>query len=134
MRTLALLLAGFACTSTPALARSDTDYPHRDWGKVVMLDMSAEDATGCIAREMRRQGPVMTLPVEGGNDIDWTAGGLFQAGGTEAWMTFKVRPETDGSSLRIFYRHPIISKGVYGYMKKLQKHCLRVSKTDDLTR
>ena len=126
MKTPAIMLAGLAVFATHASARSGTDYPHRDWGQVLTLEMSVDEATACIAREMRRQGPILVLPVDGGNDIDWTAGGLFQKGGTEAWVNFKIRREGDTTKLRIFYRHPIITKGLNGYVKKLEKQCLVV--------
>ena len=126
MKRLAIILAGFA--TVPAHAGPDTDYPHRDWGKVAILDMTVAEATACVAREMRRHGPVLSIGAEGGNDIDWTPGGLFQSGGAEPWITFRIRSEHDQTRLRVLYRHPIIAKGVDGYIKKLEKRCLKVAR------
>lgn len=130
MRTPALLLAGFAALATQASARSDTDYPHRDWGKVVTLDMSVTEATACIVREMNRNGSATVIPAEGGNDIDWKAGVMF--GGTvgEPWQTFKVRSEAGSTTLRIFYRHPVRLGANDKVVAKMRKQCLKVVKVE----
>lgn len=122
-----IALAGFALVTAPALARSDTDFPHRDWGQVATLDMTVAEATGCIARELDRQGSVLVLPVEGGNDIDFSAGGMFGGSVGEPWERFKVRREGDVTTLRVFYRHPFNQKGVGKAVERLGKRCLRIS-------
>jgi len=110
MKRLAIILAGFAAVP----AHAGPDYPHRDFGQVIALDMSLPDATSCIARSMDRYGSVLVLPNDGGDDIDFSAGTMFGGSVNEAWISFKVRPDGDASNLRVFYRHPVIAKGVRG--------------------
>ncbi len=116
------MLAGFAALATQASARSDTDYPHRDWGKVVELDMNVTEATACIVRELGRRSDVTTIAAEGGNDIDvaprtWPK--------SEPWQTFKVRAEEGVTTLRIFYRRPIRIGANDKAVAKMSKQCLR---------
>ncbi|WP_395326936.1 hypothetical protein WBP06_09485 [Novosphingobium sp. BL-8H] len=125
MRTPALLLAGFAALATQASARSDTDYPHRDWGKVVTLDMSVTDATACITREMNRNGDATVIPVDGGSDID-VAPHLMWGPKAEPWQTFKVRDEAGSTTMRIFYRHPVKQGANDKAVAKMAKQCLKV--------
>lgn len=125
MKRLTLAIAGFAALSTGAIARSDTDYPHRDWGQVATLDMSLVEATACIARELNRTGDASVLPVEGGNDIDFAVRPMWGPK-MEPWETFKIRSEGGTTTLRVFYRHPVKQKGVSKDVSRLQKQCLRV--------
>lgn len=125
MRTPALLLAGFAALATQASARSGTDYPHRDWGKVVMLDMSVIDATACITRELNRNGDATVIPMEGGNDID-LAPHLAWGKKMEPWQTFKVRNESGVTTLRIFYRKPVRITANDKIVAKMGQQCLKV--------
>jgi hypothetical protein len=92
IRTIITLAAIFAVTS-PALAQNP-DHPHRDWGKVATLDMPLIEATSCIGRELNRAGDAMIVPVEGGNDIDWTAH-VPWGKKMEPWMTFQLRGADD---------------------------------------
>lgn len=131
MRTPALLLTGFAALiATTATAGPETDFPHRDWGKIATLDMNQADASACVARAMDREGSVLVLPVDGGNDIDFSPGGLFGATTGEPFLRFKVRGGGSTSSLRVFYRHPIKQKLAGRYVEKLQKRCLKVRQID----
>ena len=86
-----LILAGFAATAS---ADKDTDYPHRDWGHVATLDMSVAEATACIARALDKGGSVLVLPVDGGNDIDYSVD-VPWGKRPDAWERFKLR--NDGS-------------------------------------
>lgn len=124
-----IALAGFAVVTAPALARSDTDFPHRDWGQVATLDMTVAEATACIARELSRNGDALVIPVDGGNDIDFAVRPMWGPK-MEPWETFKLR-STDGiTTLRIFYRHPVKKGGVSKDVARFQKHCLRVRRID----
>lgn len=125
MRTPALLLAGFAAIATQAYARSDTDYPHRDWGKVVALDMSVTEATACITRELNRTRVPTVIAVDGGNDID-VAAHVAWGKKMEPWQTFKVRSDGEDATLRIFYRHPIRQGANDKLVAKMSKQCLKV--------
>lgn len=124
-----ITLAGFVILSTPALARSDTDYPHRDWGQVATLDMAVVEATACIARELGRKGDAVVIPMEGGNDIDFAVRPMWGPK-MEPWETYKVRSESGVTTLRVFYRHPVKRDGVGKDVARLQKQCLRVSKVE----
>lgn len=88
-----------------------------------MLDMSLSEATACIAREMNRKGITTILPVEGGNDIDFAMNTWPKS---EPWQTFKLRQVAGGTSMQIFYRHPITQKRLGSLVERLQKHCLKV--------
>lgn len=123
MKWPALILAGFVASASVG---PDTDFPHRDWGQVAMLDMTVADATACIARELNRSGSVLVLPVEGGNDIDFTVNVLWGKK-MEPWERFKLRGNGPTSTLSLFYRHPVTQKGVGKDIARLQKKCLRVS-------
>jgi len=125
IRTLITLAAALAVT-TSAYAAPDTDFPHRDWGKVATLDMSAADATACVARAMDREGSVLVLPTAGGSDIDYTAGSMFGSL-NEPWVRFKIREKATGSALTIFYRHPVNQKWLRRVMRNFQKQCLKVA-------
>jgi len=125
MRTPALLLAGFAALATQVSARSDTDYPHRDWGKVATLDMSLADATACLTRELNRNNDATVIPVDGGNDID-VAPHIMWGPKAEPWHSYKLRESGRVTTLRIFYRHPIRETTVSKMVRKLQKFCLKV--------
>ncbi|ALC12475.1 hypothetical protein [Sphingopyxis sp. 113P3] len=125
------MLAASLALSASASARSDTDYPHRDWGQVATLDMSVTEATACITRELSRSGSATVIPADGGNDIDFKASsGFFGGTVNEPWQTFKVR-EVDGSIvLRVFYRHPVNKKRVAKQVEKMRRHCLKVVNID----
>lgn len=112
-----LILAGFA---TPGAAQ---DYPHRDWGQVVTLDMTMADATACIAREMDRHGSVLVLPVEGGADIDFSVDVMWGKQ-LDPWERFKLRTEEGKTVLRVFYRKPTGPKSVGKDVERLRKRCL----------
>ncbi len=115
--------------SAPASARSDTDYPHRDWGHVATLDMTIADATTCIARELNRNGDALVLPVEGGNDVDFTVH-VPWGKKMEPWETFKLRSSGGVTTMRVFYRHPVRQNGVGKDVARLQKRCLKVKSID----
>lgn len=126
MTRITLSIAAALALVPSAIAAPDTDYPHRDWGQVATLDMSLADATACIARAMDREGSVLVLPTEGGNDIDFSPGGLFGASTFEPFLRFKVRPTGEFAEMRLFYRHPVSQKKAGRYVEKLQKRCLKV--------
>lgn len=132
MRTPALLLAGFAALATQASARSDTDYPHRDWGKVVTLDMSVVDATACIMRELGRSADVTVIPADGGNDID-VAPHLMWGRKSEPWQTYQIRDQSGITTMRAFYRHPVKQSAIDKEVAKLQKFCLNATKIEAIT-
>jgi hypothetical protein len=117
-----ILSAGAVLTGPMA---KDTDYPHRDWGQVATLDMTVAEATACIARQMDREGSVLILPVDGGNDLDYTAGTMFGSV-NEPWVRFQVRA-APSTTLRISYRKPVGQKWLRRVMRNFQKSCLRVT-------
>lgn len=115
--------------ASPAIAsaKSDTDYPHRDWGKELVLDMSLVEATGCITREKGRQGTATVIPAEGGNDIDFKVAPVLFAGPSgEPWETFKLREANGLTTLKVFYRHPYRQGTISKDVTKLAKKCLRI--------
>lgn len=126
MTRIALSLAAALAFAAPAAARSDTDYPHRDWGQVATLDMSVTDATACIARELNRNGEASVIPADGGNDVDYALRVMFGKK-MEPWMTFKLREHDGMATMRIFYRHPFKASGIIKQVERLQKHCLKVA-------
>jgi hypothetical protein len=109
-----------------AAAAPDTDYLHRDWGQVATLDMSLADATACIARTLDREGSVLVLPVDGGNDLDYSAGTIFGGSVNEPWAQFKIRGTAAPTELRILYRHPVNQKWLRRVMRNLGKRCLKI--------
>jgi len=123
MKWPALILAVVATTAS---ARSDTDYPHRDWGQVMTLDMSVADATACIARELGRRADASVIPAEGGNDIDIAPRGLWGPK-SEPWQTYKIRSENGTTVLRAFYRHPVRQGAVTKEVAKLGRRCLKLT-------
>ena len=129
MKNLAIILIGFA--AAPAIAGPDTDYPHRDWGKVATINMPLADATACVARGIRKQYPsVMVVPAEGGSDIDAAPGGGLFGIAHDPWLRLKVRGEGQKSTLRIFYRHPVNQKRIDKEVQKFEKLCLVVERID----
>lgn len=128
-----LVLAASLAFIPAASAGPDTDFPHRDWGQVAILDMTLADATSCIARAMDRDGAVLVLPVDGGNDIDFSPGTMFGGSTNEPFLRFKVRESGDASTMRLFYRHPVRKKLAGRYVEKLQKRCLKVRSIDPAT-
>jgi len=124
MKWPALILAVVATTAS---ARSDTDYPHRDWGQVMTLDMTVADATACIARELGRRADAIVIPVDSGNDIDVAPHTWPKSG---PWQSYKVRSVGGATLLRSFYRHPVKSKAIDKEVAKLRSQCLRVSHVD----
>lgn len=129
MKHLAIILAGFV--AMPAMAAPDTDFPHRDWGQIATLDMTVDEATSCIARELNRFGDATVLPMAGGNDIDFAAHPMWGPK-MEPWQTFKVRSEDGATKLRVFYRHPVKKASVSKDVTRMQKRCLKVQKIDPL--
>ncbi len=89
--------------------------------------MTLADATACIARVMDREGSVLVLPVEGGNDLDYTAGTMFGSV-NESWVRFQIRAG-EATTLRIFYRHPVNQKWLRRVNRNLVKVCLKVIET-----
>jgi hypothetical protein len=122
MKSFLLVLAGMALSASVG---PDTDYPHRDWGQVVTLDMTVEAATTCIATTLNRDGDVLVVPVDGGSDIAYTLRKMWGPKG-EPWERFKVRGEDGGATLRVFYRHPLSVGKITKHVGKLQKRCLKV--------
>ena len=115
--------------ATGANAGENTDYPHRDWGKIATLDMTLDEATTCIARELARKGDVVVLPVDSGSDIDFAVRPIWGPK-MEPWETFKIRQEAGATTLRLFYRHPVTRKGAGKDVVRLQKRCLKVRSID----
>lgn len=124
IRTTITLAAALALAPA-ASAGPDTDYPHRDWGQVATLDMKMPDATACVAREVDRKGAALVLPVDGGNDIDFSVGAAFGNVG-EPWIRFQLRQAGHDVQLRAAYRHPAHVKLVSKYIRGFQKRCLKV--------
>lgn len=108
-----------------SLAASDTDYPHRDWGQTLTLDMSVSDATDCIARVFDKGGSVLVLPTEGGNDIDWSID-VPWGKRPDAWERYSLRANGTATTLRASYRHPSSQKRVSKHVDNLKRACLRV--------
>jgi hypothetical protein len=125
MKMIAITILSIATLPSQASARSDTDYPHRDWGQVVTLDMSVTDATACIMRELGRRADATVIPMDGGNDID-IAAHLAWGKKMEPWQTYKIRGDGGVTTMRAFYRHPVTQAGVSKEVGKLQEHCLKV--------
>lgn len=126
MRIAATLLV--LLVAPPALARSSTDHPHRDWGKVATLAMSPIEATACITRELAREwGRVTPVQVEGGGDIDGGPGGGLFGVANDPWVRWQVRTENGATVLRIGYRHPVSEKRIGKSVRKAQEGCLRVT-------
>jgi hypothetical protein len=109
-----------------AAAVSDTDYPHRPWGQVATLSMSASEATACIARELDKGGSALVLPVEGGTDIDWSVD-VSWGKRPDAWERFSVRSGGGSTTMTVSYRHPSSVKRVAKHVDKLAKACLRIA-------
>lgn len=126
MKRFAIIVVGFVLAS-PSHARSEKDYPHRDWGQVLALDMSVDEATACVAREMNRNGSSTVIPVDGGNDIDVKASAGFFGTVGEPWQTFKIRPAPGKrSTLTASYRHPASHKSISKDVERMGKQCLKV--------
>ncbi|MEY4056180.1 MAG: hypothetical protein RL519_1515 [Pseudomonadota bacterium] len=113
--------------ASSASAAPDTDYPHRDWGKVAVIDMSLPDATTCVIRGIARTYErVVPASVDGGTDIDAGPGGGLFGIAHDPWLRLMVR-EIDGDvTLRVFYRHPVSQKQVNKLVSKIQERCLKV--------
>ncbi|SMC97193.1 hypothetical protein SAMN06272759_11517 [Novosphingobium sp. B1] len=79
---------------------------------------------------MDREGSVLVLPVDGGNDIDFSPGGLFGTTTNEPILRYKVRADGSVSTMQLFYRHPVSQKLAGRYVEKLQKRCLKVRQID----
>ena len=120
-------LAVLALLPSAAHAAPDTDFPHRDWGKVATLDMRLSDASTCVARAAaRKYERIVPIPVEGGTDIDAGPGGGFFGVANDPWLRYQVRQEGSAVTLRIFYRHPVGQRRVDKELASFQKQCLRV--------
>lgn len=115
-------------TLAAVMAQSGTDYPHRDWGKVAYLNMTAPEAATCIARELGRSSDTAIVPAENGSDIDVTPR-VAWGKKHEPWQTFKVRSE-GVTTLRIFYRHPLRSGRNDKDMRRLRRACLIVDRIE----
>ena len=125
MKRLAIIAT---LVAAPALASSDTDYPHRDWGQIATIDMPIGEATACIAREMTKAGKVLILPADGGNDIDFYMGSILGGGSGDPWERFQLRPSGESTVLRALYRHPYKASTVSADVRRMGKHCLKVLK------
>ena len=126
MKRIAILLAGFA--AIPAHAGPETDFPHREWGMVAMLNMSLTDATACVTRELARQyGRTTPVPAEGGTDIDGGPGGGLFGLAYDPWVRIKVREANGVVTLGASYRHPVSAKQLGKVITRMQKRCLRVA-------
>lgn len=112
-----------------ALAPPPQDYPHRDWGRVAVLDMTIAEATACIARQLGRRADVMIIPVTDGNDIDIAPRAMWGPK-SEPWQTYKIRGSDGVTTLHSFYRHPVKQNAVTKEVAKLQSACLKVRRID----
>lgn len=124
-RTLVILAAAL-CIASPALAGAETDYPHREWGQVLMLNMDLIDGTACIARTLDRKGDAIVIPATGGNDIDFAPRPAWGSK-MEPWLSFKLREVDNTLELRVFYRHPMRQGTVTKFVKRLEEGCLKVT-------
>lgn len=126
MKWPALILAGFALTAS---AKEGTDYPHRDWGQVATLDMTATEAAACVTRQLSRQyGRVTPVPAEGGTDIEGGPGGGIFGVAHDPWVSFQVRGDENAATLRVFYRHPVSQKNLSRDVRRMGEKCLKISK------
>lgn len=126
MHMLALITLGFAM---PSAKPQDTDYPHRDWGEIAHLDMTAVEGAACVTRQLARiYGRVTPVPAEGGTDIEGGPGGGLLGAAHDPWVSYQVRASGDGSTLRVFYRHPVSAKNVGRDVRRMTKKCLRVAR------
>ncbi|WPZ05664.1 hypothetical protein [Pelagerythrobacter marinus] len=121
-RALTLLAA---LTSTAAIA--GPDYPHRDWGQTLALDMTATEATACMARELDRQGEALIVPAEGGSDIDFSSDAMFGGAVGEPWIRFQIREDDDATTLSALYRHPVNKRWIARVLRNAEKRCLKVA-------
>lgn len=127
MTRTALSLAAYLAFVPVANAAPETDFPHRDWGKVATLDMTLPDATTCVTRGLARSyARIIPMPAENGTDIDGGPGGGVFGVPADPWVRAKVRQEGDVVTLRMFYRHPVSQKQVEKVVRRLEKHCLKV--------
>lgn len=116
---------------SPAFASADTDYPHRDWGKVATLDMTASDATTCVTHELARQFErIIPVPTDGGAEIDGGPGGGFFGVAHDPWVRYKIRTEGGAVLLRISYRHPISQGTIERDVRRMSERCLKVRRIE----
>lgn len=121
-------LVGFVALG--AAQGADTDYPHRDWGQTVTLDMTAPEAAACITRQMARlYGRVIPVPAEGGTDIEGGPGGGFFGTAHDPWVSYQVRSAANVTTLRVFYRHPISQKNIGRDVRRMGAKCLKIAAT-----
>jgi hypothetical protein len=124
-----LLIVAFAGIAASASAKQDTDYPHRDWGQVATIDMTATEAAACLTRQLSRQfGRVTPVPAEGGTDIEGGPGGGFFGTPHDPWVSYQVRGQASGSTLRVFYRHPISQGNISRDVRRMGEKCLKIAK------
>lgn len=117
-----------AAAIVSASASKDTDYPHRDWGQVAVLNMTMTEATACVTRLLSRQyGRVTPVPADGGNDIEGGPGGGFFGVAHDPWVSYHVRGDGKGATLRVFYRHPISQANISRDVRRMSEKCLKVS-------
>ncbi len=125
MKWPAIILAGFALTAS---AEKDTDYPHRDWGRVVTLNMPLAAATACVTRQVSKlYGRVTPVPAEGGTDVEGGPGGGLFGVAHDPWVSYQVRGAANGSVLRVFYRHPVSQKTISREVKRMGEKCLQIA-------
>lgn len=125
MKWLIVVLAGFAAA---AQAKEETDYPHRDWGQVVTLNMTATEAAACVTRQLSRQyGRVTPVPAEGGTDIEGGPGGGLFSNAHDPWVSYQVRSDGQIATLRVFYRHPVSQGDLSRDVRRMGENCLKVA-------
>lgn len=127
MKRAIISLATIWFSMGTAFASADTDYPHRDWGRVAILDMTPAEATSCVAQGISRSFErVLPIPVEKGTDIDAGPGGGFFGVSHDPWVRLKIRQEEGGVTLHAFYRHPLSQERIGKEIARMQKRCLKV--------
>lgn len=128
-----LLCAVGLMAAQPVSAATDTDFPHRDWGKIASLDMPFDEAQACIARELDKTGSVLVLPVDSGSDIDFSIGGSILTPNTgEPYLRFKLRRIEHEITLRAYYRRPLSLKGLNGTVEALGRKCLKIARIETI--
>lgn len=131
MNRFTIAFAGFAGLTATSAAATDTDYPHRDWGQVATLDMTATEAAACVTRQLARiYGNVIPVPAEGGTDIEGAPGGGFFGVAHDPWVSYQVRQENDATVLRVFYRHPVSQKNISRDVRRMGERCLKIRQID----
>ena len=104
-----------------AMAASVADGP-RDAGINFTISEPLIDAQGCIMRKLAHRGNPLSIPAQGGVDVDLSEPTMLGIA-NNARYSIHLRDLNGVRHVSVFYRHPYSTGYAYNLTKSIAKQC-----------